>query len=170
MKNTTNDLTAFKNRIFAHGILVSLIFEAGSLLFLGIDAGFAYGLALGTFISVVNFNILAFTSQKILRDGRAWTSFVSYIIRLAVYGFAFYMASRVSGVAALGAALGFISLKIAIYFIHIFKAPRAAAPVKREPRPAPPERRRRKGIMKDVFSSPYDDEDEEEEDATEEED
>jgi hypothetical protein len=126
MKNTAKDLAAFKNRIFLYGLSIALIFEGGSLLFLGLDAGFAYGLALGTSVSVVNFNILAYASRRLLNDGRAWMGFVGYLVRLAVYGFAFYMALRVSHAAAIGAALGFLTLKLAIYYIHGFKALRSA--------------------------------------------
>jgi hypothetical protein len=160
MKNTAKDLTAFKNHIFFHGILVALIFEAGSLFFLGFDIGFAYGLALGTAVSVVNFNILAYTSQRLLDGGRAWMGFVGYLVRLAVYGFAFYMALRVSHAAAIAAALGFLTLKCAIYYVHGFKALRSGSSAKRGLVPLPREKARKKGLMKDIFGSPYDDEDE----------
>jgi hypothetical protein len=160
MKNTTKDLAAFKNRIVFHGLLVALIFEAGSLLFVGPDVGFAYGLALGAAVSVVNFNILAFASQRLLLGGRAWLGFASYLVRLAVYGFAFYMALRVGHVAAIGAALGFLTLKIAIYWVHGFKASRTASSAKRDLKPLPWEKPRKKGLMKDIFGSPEDDADE----------
>jgi hypothetical protein len=159
MKNTANNLTAFKNRIFLYGICIALIFEAGSLLFLGFDLGFAYGLALGTAVSVVNFNILAYTSRKLLNNGRAWMGFVAYVVRLAVYGFAFYMALRVHHSAAIGAALGFLTLKLAIYCIHGFKAPRKTYAEGTLSVLPPQKKLRGKGIMKDIFGSPYDDED-----------
>jgi hypothetical protein len=153
-------LAAFKNQIFFHGLVAALIFEAGSLLFLGFDAGFAYGLALGTAVSVVNFNILAHTSRRLLNGGRAWMGFAGYLVRLAVYGFAFYMALRVSHAAAIGAALGFLTLKLAIYYIHGFKSPRLAkkSPANRKLSPLPYQKPRRQGLMKDIFGSPYDDE------------
>jgi hypothetical protein len=161
MKNTTRELTAFKNRIFFHGLAVALIFEAGSLIFLGFDVGFAYGLVLGTAISVVNFNILVFTSKKVLRDGRAWMSFAGYLVRLTIYGFAFYMALRVSYAAAIGAALGFTTLAVAIFYIHGFKGLRFALSDKQTGlKPLKWKKRRRKGIMKDIFGPSYDDEDE----------
>jgi hypothetical protein len=160
MKDAENDLTAFKNRICFCGICIALIFEVGSLLFLGLDAGFAYGLALGTAVSVVNFNILVYTSRRLLDGGRAWMGFVGYLVRLAVYGFAFYMALRVGYPSAFGAALGFLTLKLAIYYIHGFKALRLRSAAKRGLAPLPPEKPRRKGFMKDIFGSPYDEEDE----------
>jgi hypothetical protein len=162
MKNNTRELTAFKNQIFLHGVVVALIFEAGSLLFIGFDVGFAYGLALGTAVAVVNFNILAFASRKLLNGGHAWMGFAGYLVRLVVYGFAFYMALRISNAAAIGSALGFITLKIAMYYIHGFKGLRSALSEKRTGvKPLPLKKRRKKGIMKDIFGSPYDDEEEE---------
>jgi thiol:disulfide interchange protein len=160
MKNTTKGLTAFKNQIFLYGIAVALIFEAGSLLFLGFNAFFAYGLALGTAIAIVNFNILVFISRRLLDRGNAWMGFVGYIVRLAVYGFAFYMALRVGHVAAIGAALGFITLKFAIYWRHGFRGLRLKSAKGRDIKPLPQKEKRRKGLMKDIFGSPYDDEDE----------
>jgi hypothetical protein len=163
MKKIAKDLTVFKNRIFFHGILVALIFEAGSLLFLGFDVGFAYGLALGTAVSVVNFSLLVLTSQRLLDNGRAWMGFGSYLVRLVVYGFAFYMALRVGYTAAIGAALGFLTLKLAIYYVHGLRAPRRDPSEKREYKILPPKKRRRKGLIKDILGSSYDDEDEDDE-------
>jgi hypothetical protein len=82
MKNIAKDLTAFKNQVFLHELVAALIFEAGSLLFLDFDAGFAYGLALGTAASVVNFNILAYASRRLLNDGRTWTGFAGCLVKL----------------------------------------------------------------------------------------
>lgn len=117
-----NDLTGFKNKIFLYAIFVMVIMEIASLPFLGIDIKFGYGLLLGTFISTANFNILAFTLKRVLSGGNKAMVFFSYILRLAVYGFAMLTAFKVSNIAALGCALGFITVKIAIYYLHGFKA------------------------------------------------
>ncbi|MDR0425462.1 MAG: ATP synthase subunit I [Clostridiales Family XIII bacterium] len=122
MQNGVREITAFKNRIFIYGILTAVIFEAGSLFFLGFSRDFAYGLALGTAIAIVNFNILAFTLQRVIANGKKWLMLASYLLRLCIYGFAFYMAATISLVSAAGTALGFVTLKIAIYYLHGFKA------------------------------------------------
>lgn len=117
------DLTAFKNQIVIYGIIVALIVEVGSLFFLGFDQGFAYGLALGTAISVVNFNIMAFTMKRMLAiSGGKLFAFSSYMIRMCIYGFAFYMAMRISFVSGIGSVIGFMTLKVAIYYLHAIKA------------------------------------------------
>jgi hypothetical protein len=154
------EFTAFKNRIFFHGFLIALIFEAGSLLFLGFDVGFAYGLVLGTAVSVVNFNILSYTSRKLLSNGHAWMGFAGYIVRLVVYGFAFYAALRVGLVAALGSALGFMTMKLAIYYVHGVRAPRKTYAEGTLVTLPPQKKARRKGVLRDILGPSEGDEDE----------
>lgn len=117
-----SDLTSFKNKIFLHAIVIMVIFEAISLPFLGLDIKFAYGLVLGTCISIVAFSVMAFTLNRVLNTGNKGLAFFSYLLRLAIYGFALISAFKVSNKAALGCALGFITVKLAIYYIHGFKA------------------------------------------------
>ncbi|GHU50649.1 hypothetical protein FACS1894127_6180 [Clostridia bacterium] len=115
------ELTRFKNQIFLHGIVFALFFEAGSLLVLGLNREFAYGLALGTCIAIVNFSILVFTGKTLLNARKPLVGLASYVLRLCVYGFAFYMALRVSLVSGTGAALGFFTIKLGIYNIYVIK-------------------------------------------------
>jgi hypothetical protein len=72
------------------------------------------------------------------------------------------MALRISYTAAIGAALGFLTLKVAIYYLHGFKGLSFASSGKREYAVLKEKKRRRKGIMKDIFGSPYDDDGEDE--------
>jgi hypothetical protein len=139
MQKGVREITAFKNRIFIYGILTAVIFEAGSLFFLGFNRDFAYGLALGTAIAIVNFNILAFTLQMVIANGKKWLMLASYMMRLCIYGFAFYMAATIGYVAAAGTALGFVTLKIAIYYLHGFRAKFSKG---RKARPEPEEKKR----------------------------
>jgi hypothetical protein len=156
MKNAADDLTAFKNQIFLYGIVTAMIFEAGSLLFLGFDRGFAYGLALGTAISIVNFNLLAFSLRRALAKGGRVQVFVVYMFRLCLYGLAFYMSARISLASAAGAALGFITLKIAIYYLHGFRA-KFSKGRKLRPEP-PPEAKPPETLRQSIFGWPDDSE------------
>jgi len=117
-----NDLTAFKNKIFLYGIIVMVIFEIASLPLIGLDIKYAYGLLLGTFIAISNFNILAFTLKKVLSDGNKSFIFLGYFLRLALYGVAVVTAFKVSNHTGFGSLLGFITVKISIYYLHGFKA------------------------------------------------
>lgn len=117
-----NDFTAFKNQIFLYSVIVSLIIELISLPILGWDKEFLYGLLLGTAVAIVNFNILAFSFRKVINDRRGSWAFISYLIRLLIYGFAFYTAAKISFVSGMGSVLGFLTIKAAIIFIHGIKA------------------------------------------------
>ena len=120
--NRMSDLTSFKNKIFFHSIIIMGIIEVISLPFLGLDVKFGYGLLMGTCISIVNFNIMAFTFNRALNSGNKALVFFSYLLRLAIYGFALISAFKVNNTAALACALGFLTVKLAIYYIHGFKA------------------------------------------------
>jgi len=117
-----NDLTAFKNKIFLYGIIVMVIFEIASLPLIGLDLKYTYGLLLGTFIAIANFNILAFTLKKVLSDGNKSFIFLGYFLRLSLYGVAVVTAFKVSDHAGFGSLLGFITVKVSIYYLHGFKA------------------------------------------------
>ncbi|MBK5261877.1 MAG: ATP synthase subunit I [Peptostreptococcaceae bacterium] len=116
-----NDLTTFKNKIFLYAIIVMMVFEIVSLPLIGLDIKYAYGLLLGTFIAISNFNILAFTLKKVLSNGNKSFIFLGYFLRLALYGVAVVTAFKVSNQTGFGSLLGFITVKISIYYLHGFK-------------------------------------------------
>lgn len=120
--NGMNELTAFKNKILLYGIITALLVQLFSLPFLGLNAKFGYGLALGTSISIVNFNIMEFTMKKALSGGGAFVTFIGYMIRLMIYGGSFYISMKVSTISGLATLLGFLTLKASIYYLHGFKA------------------------------------------------
>lgn len=116
------DLAAFKNQIVIYGILVAILFQLASLPFLGPEVKFSYGLALGTAIAIVNFNIMEFTVRKTISGGGGILAFAGYMIRLLIYGGAFYMSMQVGTASGLATLLGFLTLKISIYYLHGLKA------------------------------------------------
>ncbi|MDF3000813.1 MAG: hypothetical protein K0Q48_932 [Bacillota bacterium] len=117
-----NGLTAFKNRIFKYGIMVSAIVELASIPILGFDVQFLYGLALGTAIAIVNFNLMALTFQFVLKRRNASLAFIGYLIRLAIYGAGFFASLQVGIISAMGTALGYLTLKLAMFYLHGLKA------------------------------------------------
>lgn len=116
------DLASFKNQIFKYGIIIAVLCQLISLPFLGLNPQFSYGLALGTAIAIVNFTILEFTLKKAIEDRKGSLAFVGYLIRLAVYGGAFYISMQVSLISGMATLIGFMTLKLAIYYLHGFKA------------------------------------------------
>lgn len=103
-------------------MIVAAIAWLISLIFLRIDVQFLYGLLLGTFVSFVNLNILVFTSKLVLRKSKPVLASLGLILRLCIYGYVFYVALNVSVIAGIGCIIGFLTQKIAIYYIYGFKA------------------------------------------------
>lgn len=114
MKN----LSKFKNQIFLYGIFVMILMEVISLPFLGFNIKYTYGLVLGTAIAIVNFNILTISSSWMLTGKNKFFASLSYLIRLLIYGGVFYIAMKTSYMAGLGSVLGFMTLKVSIFYIH----------------------------------------------------
>jgi hypothetical protein len=117
-----NDIIVFKNEIIKHAVFFAIICELISILFLGFSAKFSYGIILGTTISIVNFYILYFTIKKILtlRKG-SFIIFLGYIVRLSLYGLSFYKCIQISYISAIGVVIGFLTIKISIYYTNGFK-------------------------------------------------
>lgn len=120
--NLMNDLTVFKNKIFLYALFVMIAFEIASLPLIGLELKYTYGLFLGTFIAIANFNILAFTLKKALSNGNKSLIFPGYLLRLSLYGVAVVTAFNVNNHAGFGSLLGFATVKISIYYLHGFKA------------------------------------------------
>lgn len=114
-------LTSFKNEIFKYGIAAAAVMELASLPFLGLDAQFLYGLLLGTAIAIVNFNLMAFSFWLALEWRKGAIAFLGFLVRLAVYGAAFYMSVKIGLISGAGTALGFLTLKLALFYLHGFR-------------------------------------------------
>ncbi len=149
------DLTEFKNRIFFHAVIIMVMMELLSLPFLGLDVPFGYGLLLGTCISIVNFNIMAFTFARALATGKKASVFFSYLLRLVIYAVALLSSFQVGNRAALACTLGFLTVKLAIYYIHGWKTkfstdrkvrPEVMAELEREDREKERRREKRRGL------------------------
>lgn len=125
-------LTSFKNEIFKYGVMAAAIFELASLPFLGLDVQFFYGLTLGTAVAIANFNLMAITFHLTLERRKSAIAFFGYFIRLAIYGGAFYISLQVSLISALGTGLGFLTLKLALFYLHGFKSKFSKGRVVRE--------------------------------------
>lgn len=111
-------LTSFKNEICKTGILIAAVFELASLPFLGLDVQFFYGLSLGTAVAIVNFNVMEFTLRKMLELRKSAIAVIGFFVRLVIYGIVFYMSIRISLISAAGTALGFLTLKLAMFYLH----------------------------------------------------
>ncbi len=127
------DLTQFKRQIFKYALLVALIAEVVSLPILGLNLKFTYGLVIGTAISIVNFTLMEATLRTAMTGASAASIIiVGYMVRLAFYGVSFYTCIKTSYPCGVGVVIGFVTIKIAIYYLHGFKAKFSTGRVVRE--------------------------------------
>lgn len=109
------------------GLKVKTFFVAGiieivSLIFLGWNLKFLYGLVLGTAIAIGNFSLLTLTSGFALKFRRGVIiNLLGYIVRLIIYGAIFFYSYKVGTVSGIGTLLGFITLKLALIHEHGIK-------------------------------------------------
>ncbi|MDO4552668.1 MAG: ATP synthase subunit I [Bacillota bacterium] len=117
-----NEFSQFKRKIYLYGLIIAAGAQLISLIFLGWEPQFTFGLALGTLTAIVNFVILSIVLQQVV-DGTTGKLAVvgNYIIRMLIYGGVFYICVVRSYVCGLGALIGFLTLKAAIYYVHGFK-------------------------------------------------
>ena len=132
MREDIREFNKFKTQILLCGVVFASVIGAGSLLVLGPNLEFMYGLALGTCICIVNFNILVLAGKKALAARKPVFGYAGYLLRLCVYGTAFYMALKVGVLSGIGAVLGFFTLTMAIFSIHMLKPALTGRKSKRE--------------------------------------
>jgi hypothetical protein len=121
MRENIGDFNKFKTQILLCGIVFASVIWVASLLVLGPNLEFVYGLVLGTCICIVNFNVLVLAGKKALDTRKPVFGYAGYLIRLCIYGTAFYMALKVGLLSGIGAVLGFFTLTMSIFSIHMIK-------------------------------------------------
>lgn len=127
------DLKQFKRQIYKYALLIALIAEVISLPVLGLDLRFTYGLIVGTAVAIVNFTLMEATLRTAMTGASAASIIIAgYMVRLVFYGASFYICIKTSYPCALGVAIGFVTIKIAIYYLHGFKAKFSTGRVVRE--------------------------------------
>jgi len=117
-----NDLRKFRLHTYAYALLTAIVFGVGCLPFIGVNIGYYYGLLFGFCISIVSFNILCFISEKVLKTGKKFLATAGYLIRLPLYGFAFYMCMRIGLTSGIACILGFMTVPVSMVYVHGIKA------------------------------------------------
>jgi asparagine N-glycosylation enzyme membrane subunit Stt3 len=116
-----NKLLLFKKKIYIYAIICAIIFEVISMIILGPNIQFAYGLMMGTLVAIANFSLMALLFEKMLVEKRIGISIAGYIIRLGLCAAVILVALKIDIKCAAGALLGFITVKIAIFYLHGIK-------------------------------------------------
>ena len=139
MPEVVREVSEFKGKIIKWSLVITVIIGVLSLFFLGFDKHFFLGLFLGVLVTILNFNLLVWQGLSLtgVKKPRA-ASYFGYFIRLLLYGFVFYLTIRISYLCGFGALLGFLSQKIAIFFVYMI-LPKFA---KKEENPGPPKQYR----------------------------
>ena len=111
------NISKFKKEITLCIIALAVVVEVVSLPFLGWNILFAYGLAIGTVVAIVNTNILSRAAQKAVDTDNKKVFISSYILRIVIYGGAFILSIKTAGIAGLGTAIGFFLPQISMYIV-----------------------------------------------------
>lgn len=110
------------NGLYGYSVLAAAIIELGSLPLIGWNPLFIYGLALGTCVAIVNYNILVLLSQKALDMGRGISlAVVGYIVRLGIYGGVFLLSYKTGTVSGIATLLGYMTIKLSMFYVYGFK-------------------------------------------------
>ncbi|NLY70106.1 MAG: hypothetical protein GX076_00210 [Clostridiales bacterium] len=117
-----SELKAFLSPIIKSGIVLTVLCQLASLIIIGWSPHFLYGIVLGACISIVNLNFLSFTVTMTL-NGRfgPFISVTGYIVRLLIYGGAFFVSYNTSLTSGIATIIGYIIFKVAIYYSYGFK-------------------------------------------------
>ena len=103
----------------ALSILLLFVIEVVSLPIHGWDLLFAMGASLGSAVSIFNYLIMATTTERMAETGKRGIFFLGFLLRLALYGAAFYFAVfRLSLWAGLGCGIGFLTSIIAVIILN----------------------------------------------------
>ncbi len=121
MFTNMGDLGDFKKKISWYTLGISAMAFFGAIPFIGMDVRYIYGLALGTSISIVNLYVLVFFGKLTLKREKPFLAPLGIILRLGIYGYAFYMSIHIAGIAAIGCFIGFMAQKAAIFYLYGLK-------------------------------------------------
>ena len=122
-----DNVAVFKLQIIKYALISAAVFEAGSIPVIGFSLEYLCGLLAGTFTAIAGFLVLLFMSEKVLSSGVKWMASVGYLIRLPVYGVAFYVCMKTGGFFAGAACLiGFMTTVTAMIYVHGIKNRRSS--------------------------------------------
>lgn len=114
------NLKEFKKEIVKYALFVALLAEIISIPFVGVKLAFTGGLIVGTAVTVLNFNLLVFSGEKVVSKGRAMPMVGGYFARLVIYGASFVLCVKLGEMfAAIGCVAGFVTIHVSILFTYL---------------------------------------------------
>lgn len=112
----------FRNQIFKYSIIVAIIMELVSVIFIGLSTKFLLGMVVGTAVTLLNFSILERSSEMLMKKNSTGPMVGGYFIRMPIYGVAFYLCLRAGLYCAVACGLGFVTLPVALLYIYGIKS------------------------------------------------
>ena len=124
------DIGKFKNDISGKTVLLTVVMAilgaavilvlslAGDIDFKKTSVKYLYGLFIGMAVAQMNFIILAHTLQAMVATGKKSLIPFSYMVRMLIYGTFFYFCVKQSYIAGLACVLGFMSIKLVMYYFY----------------------------------------------------
>ena len=109
------NISKYKKEITRYTIIAALVAEVISLPIFKPGILFPYGLAIGVCIAIVNLHVISITIEQAVNRGKKGPVILGLVIRILLYGGAFLLAAKTSGVTAIGAAIGFLLPRIVLY-------------------------------------------------------
>ncbi|HZK02194.1 MAG TPA: ATP synthase subunit I [Anaerovoracaceae bacterium] len=110
------------NPIYYYSVLIALIIELISLCIIGWNPLFAYGLALGTCIAIVNYSIHAISIELSFAFRRGFSlTMVGYVLRLIIYGGCFLVSYKTGTISGIATLFGYVTVKSAIIYLFALK-------------------------------------------------
>lgn len=91
---------------------------------MGNSVKFSYGLVLGTAIVIINLTLLAFTTDMALikkQTGMSSLATAGYLVRIILFGGAFYVALKTGYPSAIGMIIAYIISRFAFLITIFFK-------------------------------------------------
>ena len=127
-------MSEIKKTITKYTIIIAAIAAVISLFVFGPNILFPYGIALGVCASLVNLSVISSSIDRAVASGRKAPVIIGFLIRIVLYGAAFFLAVRTGGISGLGAAIGFLLPRLCLH-IHYGFLPWFRQKTGREPKP-----------------------------------
>ena len=123
-----------KKETIRYTIIAAIATEVISLPLLGLNILFPYGLAIGTCIAIINLNIISTSISKAIEKGRKGPVTLGLIVRIMTYSGGALLTFTTSPIAGLGATVGFLLPRIALFIMKAV-VPTIKRKFKKEPPP-----------------------------------
>lgn len=107
-----------RSQVLLHTLAAAALMGLVSLLVHGFDAKLLLGLVAGTATTVVNYGILERSVMNLMAKNSRGPVVAGYFLRLPIYGVVFYLCIRAGIPGAIGCALGFVSLHLALMYLY----------------------------------------------------